>query len=63
MPPHTKLKDEEEAVASSAAPPPTVLPLTEEEYQRMKDDTVYAALDVRFKEAGEESGEATKQLR
>ena len=52
VPSPTEPKAEEEAVANTAAHPPTDLPLTEEEYQRRKVDTVFASMDVRFKKAG-----------
>ena len=40
------------AAISTAEPPPPELPLTEDQFQKLKVDAVFACLDVRYKEGG-----------
>ena len=40
------------AAISTAEPPPPELPMTEEQFQKLKVDAVFACLDVRYKEGG-----------
>ena len=40
------------AAISTAEPPPPELPMTEEQFQKLKVDAVFACLDVRYNEGG-----------